>query len=191
MRMLCLSHQVGCAVGALLCAVLCFEDAAAQESVSVLDSISVSAGTGDKPQSKVWQHADTWWAVTPSTAVAPSGTWIWRLESNNSWTHVLQISSETGTHADTKALGSVTHILLHGASPELVSVEYVSGTNTYQLWTSRPTATAISLPSSETATIDVDSTGRMWLATESGPDILVYYSDSPYSSFSSSFTSSA
>jgi hypothetical protein len=188
MRGLSISHQVGCAIGAALCAVLCFGEAAAQQSITILDPISVSAGTGEKPQSKVWQHADTWWTVAPSTSVAPSGTWIWRLENDNSWTNVLQISSEIGTHADAKALGDVTHILLHDASPELVSVEHVPGTNTYQLWTSRPTATPIALPGGETATIDVDSTGRMWLAADSGPVIRVYYSDSPYSSFSSSIT---
>jgi hypothetical protein len=44
------------------------------------------------------------------------------------------------------------------------------------------------LAGSETATIDVDSTGRMWLATESGTNLNVYYSDSPYTSFAGPVT---
>ena len=56
---------------------------------------------------------------------------------------------------------------------ELVSIEYVAGNNTYKLWSTRPTATVDRLPGSETATIDIDSTGRMWLSTETSSDIVV------------------
>ncbi|HEX5076793.1 MAG TPA: LamG-like jellyroll fold domain-containing protein, partial [Gemmatimonadaceae bacterium] len=44
------------------------------------------------------------------------------------------------------------------------------------------------MPSSETATIDVDSTGTMWLASESGTNIVVYHSPSPYTSFTGPVT---
>ena len=153
-------------------------------STTTLTPFSVSAETGEKPQSKVWFNDGRWWAVMPSTSVAPAGTWIWRLEANNTWTNVLQISSATDTHADTKAVGNVTHILLQGASPSLISVEYVPASTTYQLWTGRPTATSLSLPNSETASFDIDSTGRMWVATENGAFITVYNSASPYTLFS-------
>jgi hypothetical protein len=94
------------------------------------------------------------------------------------------LSTETGTHADVKAVGNVSHVLLYDASPQLVSIEYVSATNTYQLWSSRTTPTNISLPSGhETATIDVDSTGRMWLATTGTTEVRVLSSASPYTSF--------
>ena len=153
-----------------------------------LAPVAVSADTGEKPQSKVWLHAGTWWAVLPSTSLSPAGTWLWRLEGNDTWTNVLHLSNSTSARADTKAVGNVTHILLHGSSPELVSVEHVPAGNTYQLWPARVTSTPISLPDSETATIDIDSTGRMWLATESGSNVNVYYSDSPYSSFTGPIT---
>ena len=84
--------------------------------------------------------------------------------------------------------GIVSHILLYSASPELYSVQYNTTTNTYEPWASRTTGTAIALPSSETATIDVNSTGRMWLATEAIGNLNVYYSDSPYTSFSGPVT---
>ena len=40
--------------------------------------------------------------VTISVDPEPEGTWIWRLEPDNSWTHVLPVSSETETHVDVK-----------------------------------------------------------------------------------------
>ena len=101
-------------------------------------NIPISASTGEKPQSKLWEHGGSWWAVMPSTTTAPNGTWVWRREANGTWTNVLKISDSTDAQADVKAVGDVAHILLHDASPELISVEYVSGTNTYQPWSSRP-----------------------------------------------------
>ncbi len=120
----------------------------------------------------------------PSSTVAPTGTWLWRLEPGNTWTNVLQLSSDTDTHADAKVVGSVTHILLYrGSTASLVSIEYVPASSNYQLWAMRPTTTVISLPGSETATIDIDSTSRMWLTTESSVGIDEYYSAAPYSAF--------
>ncbi len=161
----------------------------AQETATSLSAIAVSADTGEKPQSKLWFHGGSWWTVLPSTAVSPTGTWLWRLNDNGSWSNVLRLSSSTATHADTKPIGNVTHILLYAAgSTELVSVEYLSAANTYQLWSTRPDSTPVALPGSETATIDIDSTGRMWLATESATTVNVYYSDAPYAVFSGPVT---
>jgi hypothetical protein len=159
----------------------------AQEVVVAVAPISISASTGDKPQSKVWQHAGTWWAVLPSVAFsnsADAGTWLWRLEGDDSWTSILRLSSSTVTKADALALGDVTHVLLYqGTSTDLVSIGYDAPADTYKLWAQRPTRTRISLANSEIATIDVDSTERMWLATENGSNIVVHYSDPPYATF--------
>ena len=152
-------------------------------------SIAVSDSTGEKPQSKIWEHAGSWWAVLPTTSAAPSsGTWLWKLAPNGSWSSELKLSSATDTQADAKAVGDVTHILLYGSSPELVSIQYNAGTGTYEPWSLRGSNTAIALPNSEIATIDIDSAGRLWLATENGTDLNVFYSDSPYSSFSGPVT---
>ena len=167
----------------LLGALLASGTAWAQETVIPLETLPLSATTGEKPQSKVWHHDGRWWAVLPSSAVTPSGTWLWRLGVDYRWINLLHLSSSTSSKADTLAVGDVTHVLLHQNSSELVSVEYVPDAQTYTSWTGRPGPTAISLAGSETATIDLDSTGRMWLATDSGSDILVYYSDHPYSTF--------
>jgi hypothetical protein len=158
-------------------------DVFGQETVTRLAPLTLSQTTGEKPQSKVWRHGGHWWAVLPSDAVDPTGTWLWRLESDNHWTNVLRLSSSTSAKADVRALGDVTHVLLHTSSARLVSLEYQPAQQTYVLWKQRPTATSVSLSSSETVTIDVDSSGKMWLATDSSSSIVVYYSDPPYRSF--------
>jgi uncharacterized repeat protein (TIGR01451 family) len=160
--------------------------APASGAVLPLQALAVSAETGEKPQSKVWTHDGKWWAVLPTTSAASgSGTWIWQLQGTT-WVEVLKLSTETGTKADVKSVGNLAHILLYDSSPSLVSVEYSGGT--YQLWSARPSPSAISLPSSETATIDVDSTGRMWLSAVSGTNVVAHYSDSPYSAWTGPVT---
>lgn len=155
-------------------------------SVLTLDPITLSASTGEKPQSKVWEYDGSWWCVLPTNLRGtPSGTWIWKLVGTT-WVGHLQLSTELGTVADVKVAGSIVHILLYDDDPELVSVEYVGGS--YQLWSTRPAPSPVLLPGSETATIDIDSTGRMWLSTEAGNDVVVYYSDAPYSSWTGPVT---
>jgi len=162
--------------------------ALAQETITTLSKISVSTSTGEKPQSKVWFHGGRWWTVLPSTSVSPSGTWLWRLGADYHWTNVLRLASSTSSKADARVVGDVTHVLLHNSAPQLVSLEYVPAAATYAFWSVRPSATSISLSSSETATIDIDTMDRMWLSTESGSNVRVYYSDYPYSAFSGPIT---
>ena len=155
---------------------------------TTLTPLPVSANTGEKPQSKVWKHDGAWWAVLPTTAASPgSGTWLWKL-NGTTWTSVLELSNDTDTHADVLDSGTVTHILLYsGTSSELVSVQY--GAGTYAAWATRPAAAPITLDSGvETATIALDSAGRMWLASDATTDINVRWSDSPYSTWSAAIT---
>jgi hypothetical protein len=151
-------------------------------------AIPGSANTGEKPQSKLWQHAGAWWAVMPTTAVSPSGTWLWRLNADNTWSNVLHLSSATNTKTDAKHVGDVTHLLLYSSKPQLVSIEYVVSEGRYQRWSARPTAVPMTLTGSETATLDIDSNRRMWVAYDAPPRVEVRYSDPPYSSFSSAIT---
>ena len=64
--MVWIRNRAARAIGVGLCVGLWLAEAAAQESVEVLDPISVSADTSSKPQSKVWRYADRWWAVLAS-----------------------------------------------------------------------------------------------------------------------------
>ncbi|MCO7274152.1 LamG-like jellyroll fold domain-containing protein [Cellulosimicrobium cellulans] len=149
--------------------------------------IPLTGNTGEKPQSKVWFAHGSWWAVLASASTTPAGTWVWRYDGA-AWTNVASVSTRTDVRADVKQVGDVVHVLLHGSSSSLVSLQYAAGTNSYVPWTSRPTATALSLPGSETATLDVDGAGRMWVAYDTASAVQVRYADAPYASFSSAIT---
>ncbi len=103
----------------------------------------------------------------------------------------------------------MVHVLIHGSSsaffdgistpptpppgsvaPQLISVQYDSATNTYVPWATRPAPTMLpsTLSNVETATIALDSTGRMWLSSGDGSNVLEYWADAPYSSFSAPVT---
>lgn len=146
-----------------------------------LTALTITANTGEKPQSKVWTYDGRWWCVVPSS----SGTWIWRLDGTT-WTSIYQLSTSTSAHADVKSVGGTVHVLLYqGTSSALASAEYVPATHTYQAWSPRPANVAITLDTGvETATLDIDSQGRMWIASDEVDEVMVRYSDSPYSSWS-------
>ncbi|WP_299757993.1 T9SS type A sorting domain-containing protein [uncultured Pontibacter sp.] len=144
----------------------------------------MSINTGEKPQSKVWKHDGKYWSVLSDN----TGTYLWRLD-DKAWTKVLQLSEETSVQADCKTIGNIAHILLfRGTASKLVSVEYLPATNTYELWSVRPEAVNITLDSGvETATLEVDGTGRMWIASDGNSKIYVRWGDSPYSIWSAPY----
>ena len=151
----------------------------AQETWTTLPTIPTSDDTSTTVQSKVWFHGHTWWAVLP-TGTPSNGSWLFRLEANNTWTPVLRVSSMKG-RADTKASGNLTHVLIVGSNAQVVTIEYVPELQTYRLWPENPTPASVFV--GETGSLEVDSTGRLWLATDHFNWVYVYYADYPYSSF--------
>lgn len=164
---------------------ICFRGAAQYTSITPLKSIPVSTDTKDKPQSKLWFHGGKYWTVLTQD----NGTFLWRLDST-SWTNVLKLSTSGYGRADCKTMGDVTHILLfRGVSSHLVSVEYIPQEGTYKLWSANPGRVPIALdPEVETATIDIDAHGRMWLASDAARKINVRWSDAPYTTWSAPIT---
>lgn len=154
-------------------------------SINALAPEPASAQTGEKPQSKPWKYDGKWWAVFPNSG----GTYLWRLDGTG-WTNVLKLSSRTSSQADCKVAGNITHVFLYqGPSSQMASVEYVPETKTYKLWSKRTSTVGISLDKGvETATIDIDSHGRMWLASAGVNDINMRWSDPPYTNWSSPIT---
>ncbi len=161
------------------------EDSCATIVITPLQELVITTNTGEKPQSKIWFHDDTWWAVLPNT----KGTKLWKLV-DTTWVNVLHISDSTNTRADIRAIGNLTQILLYqGINSQLVSVEYDEQNKRYQFWSKRPYPVNIPLDKSgETATIDVDSSGRIWLASDNETEIHVRWSDSPYVDWSEPIT---
>lgn len=158
-----------------------FKSAAQFASLTPLTPIDVSTTTGEKPQSKVWYYEGKYWVVLPNN----NGTHLWRLDGT-SWTNALKLSDNSTSKADCKLVGNKVHILLYqGRSSELVSIEYVSNAVGYQFWSERSNTVKLSFDSGvETATIEVDGSGRMWLASDGNNTILVRWSDSPYDTWS-------
>ncbi|MEA3365062.1 MAG: hypothetical protein U9Q79_05425, partial [Candidatus Hydrogenedentes bacterium] len=150
-----------------------------------LQRIEVTANTGEKPQSKVWSHGGHWWAVLPDAV----GTHLWHLE-NSHWTAVLKLSDVSNSYADAKRVGEVIHVLLYrGTDSQLVSLEYVPAEETYRPWSKRSAPAIVALdPGVETATIDVDLSGRMWLASDGETDINVRWSAPPYTEWGTPLT---
>ncbi len=155
------------------------------DTIVPLTSIPMTQTTGEKPQSKVWRHDNQWFAAFSD----PNGTFVWRLDGT-AWTPILQLASGSGFKADTKEAGGVTHILLYRPNDlRLASVQYVPGVagapGTYELWSARPQMVSVPMSiGAEIATIDIDSTGRMWMASDNTSKIEVRYSDGPYSTWS-------
>ncbi len=170
------------------------------KTLTPLTPITATAGTLDKPQSKLWFYQGYWFTVIPITV----GTYVYRLDGTT-WTQLIKISAQTLVRADVKLYGNNTYIILKDyrqeSSPpppqfqsvELITIEFQAGSPpTYII--SSP-STNISLDNfAETATIDIDGNGRMWLASDGGqPTILtnpknitVKWSDPPYTIWSTS-----
>ncbi|MCP2043828.1 T9SS type A sorting domain-containing protein [Pontibacter sp. HSC-36F09] len=154
-------------------------------SITFLSQIPISANTGEKPQSKVWAYAGTFWTVLPDN----TGTHVWKLVGTQ-WVSVLKISDKTTSKVDCKVVGEVTHVLLfHESNDEnlpayfdIVTLSYIAEDENYS---DHKAASNLSLGNGvETATFDIDGKGRMWLAYARANKVRVRYSDSPYSSWS-------
>ncbi|OQP57728.1 hypothetical protein A3860_08845 [Niastella vici] len=157
------------------------------QSFMDLDPVTISSTTREIPQAKVWSYAGKWWAVAATSA----GTKIYRLD-NTSWTDVLTIATANNSRTDCRVVGNLVHMLLfRGASATsyIVSLEYDPAANTYKRWTQRTANVNIVFEAGTiTATLDKDGTGRLWIASCSNGNMLVRYSDAPYSTWSSPIT---
>ena len=90
-----------------------------------------------------------------------------------------------------KLVGDLAHVLLYnGTSSQLATLQYDSGPdNRFEPWSLRPQLVNVSLSSGvETATLEVDSTGRMWIASDASSTVQVRYSDGLYTSWSAPIT---
>ena len=83
--------------------------------------------------------------------------------------------------SDTKASGDLTHILLVASDAQVVTIEYVPALRTYRLWPPNPTPVPVFV--GETGSLEVDSTGKLWLATDHNNWVYIYHADYPFSTF--------
>jgi len=136
---------------------------------------AVNAPTADKPQSKLWFAGGLWWADMFDTV---SGTWhIFQLDrASQVWTDTgVPIDSRPNTSADTVWDGAHLYVASHVvATSSLTSIHLSQGGNPARLyrysyaaatgkWSLDPSfPSQISSNSSESLTLDKDSTGKLW-----------------------------
>lgn len=154
-------------------------------SITPLATINASGGTGEKPQSKVFEYGGQFWTVMPTS----NGTSVFRLDGTN-WTATQQITTNKSVNADVKVVGDLAHVLLfNGTSSQIATLQYDPTDNRFEPWSVRPQLVNVQLSSGvETATLDVDSTGRMWIASDASSTVEVRYSDGPYTTWSAPIT---
>lgn len=165
----------------LACFIFSFKAFAQFSSIVALNPVPIISNTADKPQSKTWYHDGKHWTVLGTS----TGIFLCRL-NGNSWDKVLQLHTSGYGRADCKVTGGVVHVLIFKKEiSRLVSAEYDPATQLYKRWQERPRTVDLQLDSGvETATIDIDTQGRMWLVSDGVGDINVRWSDFPYSIWS-------
>ncbi|QHL86021.1 T9SS type A sorting domain-containing protein [Nibribacter ruber] len=152
------------------------------KSVTSLTPLPISTNTADKPQSKIWSHAGKFWTILANE----EGTFLWKLDGTT-WSKMLTVSAGALARVDCKVVGEVVHVLLYRGDNEsyLYSLEYDAAASNYKLWSQRTARAAFTLgQGGETATLDIDNAGRMWIAYDTPGEMNVRWSDSPYSTWS-------
>ncbi len=154
-------------------------------SATPLQNASFSANAGEKPQSKIFQYADQWWSVMPTK----QGTFVFRLDGTK-WTQTQKVSASKSTHADVKMDGDLAYVLLYdGTKTQFATLQYDTLDNQFEAWSQQPNVVNVPLSSGvETATIEEDSTGRLWIASDAKTSIEVRYSDGLHSTWSAPIT---
>lgn len=141
-----------------------------------------AAATGEKPESKLWWNDGSWWASMFDTGSQTHH--IFRLDrSTQSWLDTgTLLDNRPRTRADTLWDGTHLYVSSHvtasssanaasGNPARLYRLSYRAATRTYSLDAGFPAQ--INNYSSETLTIDKDSTGVLWATWAQGSKIFV------------------
>jgi hypothetical protein len=137
---------------------------------------TVAASTGEKPQSKIWYHDGSYWAILQGS----SGVAFYEKVASN-WqlkTFANAVLTSSGC-ADVKWNGTDLFVLNYvlGGTNRLYKYSYASAIRAWVLASGFP----VTMPNpsgSETMVLDQDSTGRLWATAEGGGSIQVWYSTS-------------
>lgn len=170
--------------GLLLAAQLFAQTPQGFSTLTSLTPMDIPRSTKDIQQAKVWNHAGKWWTVLPTFA----GTQLLRLDGT-AWTPTLTIlPSSTNAKTDCRVIGNLAHVLLFrgdNLDSYILSLEYDAASGNYQYWSGRPSLASLRFGAgTETAALELDETGRMWIASDDSTNINVRWSDPPYATWS-------
>lgn len=129
-----------------------------------------AAITGQKPESKLWYNAGSWWAVMLSPANNGAHT-IWRLDPAG-WTNTgVVVDTRAATKEDVLWTGSSLYITSRSAGASNLLRRFSWNGTSYTLDSGFPATLPVSGP--ETLTIARDSTGVLWITFEQANNIYV------------------
>jgi len=161
------------AIVAAVAIVMCPRSVVAQGSI-MFDTRGVS----DKPQSKLWIHADSWWGcLNNSTNLA-----IYKLVGGT-WVHKLNLQAaivpfERGGTCDVLWDGTHVFVAAYGsATSNIYKLGYDEMNDTYTLLPGFPVSISM-LAGSETIVLAKDSIGRLWATYEAGGQVRVVWTTS-------------
>ena len=157
-----------------------------------------NAPTGQKPESKLWWNDGRWWAsMFDSTSQDWHIFYLNRSASPEAWVDTgTTIDPRASSRADTLWDGSRLYVASHiyassntavtsGQPAHLYRFSYDSATKKYTLDAGFPAT--ITDYSSETMTLDKDSTGRLWATWAQGQAVYVNASSTSDSTWGSPF----
>jgi hypothetical protein len=130
--------------------------------------------TGEKPQSKLWFHDGSFWAVVQG----PEGVAIYE-RIGTAWVRANSMDGILGPtgQADVKWDGTHLFVLLYANNPQLFKYTWDGTLRIWNLVTGFPVA--VPRPSgAETMVLELDSTGRLWATAEGAERVAVYYTTS-------------
>jgi len=162
---------------------LLFSSAHSQLAVQIreIDTLNITSHTGMKPQSKLWQQDGIWWGCFADS----TGTHIWQLDGDH-WTRSFELTSDTLVRADVKAHDwGITVLLFSGVQSSVIQCAYFKESKRYDLLDQ----TIVTLDEGvETATIDSDGDGLLWIASDSENQVNVRWKGPSDRAFSEPIT---
>ncbi len=154
-------------------------------------STSITAPTGQKPESKLWYADGTWWGALWNDTRSPRRLEIHRFnqatQATNAWTATgTIIDSRRNSEADTLWDGSKLYVLTHMKDTDTTATDlglkfqrfgYSTTTKKYTLEASKTVVNK----KAEAAVLDKDSTGKLWVTyttenTAGGREVRVAHS---------------
>ena len=144
------------------------------------------AVTGEKPESKLWHHAGSWWAVMVSPSASGAKT-IWRL-AGSTWINTnVVVDTRPWTKEDVLSDGNTLYVASRGGSETTGNLlrRFTYANGTYALASGFPK----SIPGAdqETLTLAKDSTKRLWITYEKNGAIYVSHSLATDTSWTAEF----
>jgi hypothetical protein len=132
--------------------------------------MGTSTATADKPQSKLWRHAGSWWALM--NGQVDSDIQIHKLAADHTWVQTGPEVDARRSNGDVLVDGNTLYVLSRRAGTggtRLLRFTYNPATGRYQKSPGYPVLVITAV--TETVTIAKDSTGVLW-ATYTAPNSL-------------------